>query len=122
MSDRNSMTRVLLVVYAIGSVVVALPLLFALEGSGELKNTTSGKILAASLLALGLGAVLAARDPWQNRLMVTVITTFTTLAAFAIAYRLVFEHKFHDPAWVVLPLAVAAPILFGVFYPHRPDA
>lgn len=121
MSDRNTMTRVLLVIYAIGSVAIAIPLLFAFEGSGELKNTTSGKILAGALIALGLGALLATRDPWQHRLMVTVVMTFTTLAALAIAYRLLFEHKVHDPAWIVLPFAVAAPILFGVFYPRRPD-
>ena len=120
MPDRNAMTRVLLVLYAVGSVAVAIPLAFAFADSGDLANTTSGKILAGALLALGIGAVLAIRDPWQNRIVITVIMIFTTLAALAIAYRLVVEHYSGDPSWFLLPVAIAAPILFAVFYPRRP--
>ena len=120
MRDRNTMTRVLLVIYAVGSVAIAIPIAFALTGAGELASTTSGRILAGALLALGIGAVLAIRDPWQNRLVITVIMIFTSLATLSIVYRIAFDHNAHDPAWVVLPFAVAAPILFAVFYPRRP--
>ena len=110
----------LLVLYALGSVAVAIPLLFAFSYAGDLADTTSGKILAAALLAMALGALAAARDPWQNRVMILVVIAFTTLAALAIAYRLAFREHQSDPAWMILPLAIAAPVLFAVFYPRRP--
>ncbi len=121
MLHRNRIAQALLVLYAVGSVAVAIPLLFAFARAGELANTTSGKILAAALLAMALGALAAARDPWQNRVMILVIIAFTSMSVLAIAYRLAFEDHTADPAWMVLPLAVAAPVLFTVFYP-RPQA
>ena len=124
MPDRNTIARVLLICYALGSVVVVIPLLLDLPGSGELAGTTSGMILAAALLALGLGAAMAARDPWQHRLMIQVLTAFTALAALAILIRILFHDETYrvDPAWFVLPFAIAAPVLFTVFYPRPPEA
>ena len=118
--DRNKIAQILLVLYAVASVAVAIPLLFAFAGAGNLAATTSGKILAAALLALALGAVAAARDPWQNRVMIIVVIAFTSFAALAIVYRLMFLEHQSDPAWMILPLAIAAPILFALFYPRPP--
>ncbi len=120
MPDRITMTRLLLILYAMGSVVVAMRLLFAIGAVGQLANTTSGKVLVAALLALAFGAAVAARDPWRGRLMIQVVMAFTTLSALAIAYRLGFEHYGQDPAWLLLPFAVAVPLLLGLFYPRRP--
>jgi len=120
--DRNRVTRTLLVLYAVGSVAIAIPLLFALGHAGDLADTTSGKILAAALLAMGFGALAATRDPWRNRLMIQVVMAFTALSSVAIVYRLAFEDHRPDPAWIVLPLAVAAPVLLALFYPRRPSA
>ena len=122
MPVRNRIAQMLLVLYAVGSVAVALPLLFAFANAGDLADTTSGKILAAALLALAFGALAAARDPWQNRVMILVVIAFTSFAALAIAYRLAFEHHTSDPAWMVLPFAIAAPVLFALFYPRSPAA
>ena len=122
MLHRNKVTRTLLVLYAIGSVAIAIPLLFAFGNAGDLADTTSGKILAAALLAMGFGALAAARDPWRDRLMIQVIMAFTTLSSLAIVYRLAFEDHRPDPAWILLPLAVAAPVLFALFYPRPPSA
>ena len=119
MPRRDRITRILFVLYAAGSVAVAIPLLFAFAHAGDLADTTSGKILAAALLAMALGALVAARDPWQSRVLVLVVIAFTSLSAVAIAYRLVFEEHPDDPAWMVLPFAIAAPVLFGLFYPRR---
>ena len=49
MSDRNTVARILLVLYALDSVAIALPLLFAFDHAADLADTTSGKILAAAL-------------------------------------------------------------------------
>lgn len=121
--DRIAITKTLLVLYAIGSVAVVVPLLLGFPGSGELAGTTSGKVLAAALLALGIGAALAARDPWKNRIMIQVLIAFTAFATLAIASRILFHDEPYsvDPAWFVLPFAVAAPVLFAVFYPRGPE-
>ena len=120
MVHRNIVAQSLLVLYAIGSVAIAIPLLFSLGHSGDLADTTSGKILSAALLAMGFGALAAARDPWGNRIVIQVVIVFTALSSLAIAYRLAFEDHPSYPAWILLPLAVAAPILFARFYPRRP--
>ena len=121
MLDRNTVARLLLVLYAIGSVAVAIPLLLSFGHAGDLADTTSGKILAAALLAMGFGALAAARDPWRNRLMIQVVMAFTALSSLAIVYRIAFEDHRSDPAWILLPLAVAAPVLLALFYPRRPS-
>ena len=122
MSTRNTVARVLLVLYALGSAAVVVPLLLDLPRTGELAGTTSGKILAAAIFALGFGAAMAARDPWRNRLMIQVLIAFTALAALAILTRVLFHHEGYrvDPAWIVLPFAAAAPVLLVVFYPRTP--
>ena len=120
MVHRNIVAQSLLVLYAIGSVAIAIPLLFSLGHSGDLADTTSGKILSAALLAMGFGALAAARDPWGNRIVIQVVIVFTALSSLAIVYRLAFEDHPSYPAWILLPLAVAAPILFARFYPRRP--
>ena len=120
-AHRKKITQILLVLYAIGSVAVAIPLLFAFAHAGDLAHTTSGKILAAALLALAFGALLAARDPWQSRVLIDVIIAFTSMTVLAILYRLVVQGDHtSDPAWMVLPFAIAAPVLFGLFYPRPP--
>jgi hypothetical protein len=122
MSQRNKAARVLLVLYALGSLAVVVPLLLGLPGTGELAGTTSGKILAAAVLSLGFGAAMASRDPWGNRVIVQVLIAFTALAAMAILIRVLFHEEPYsvDPAWMVLPFAAVMPVLFWVFYPQAP--
>lgn len=120
MPGRNAVTRVLLVLYFLGSVAAAGMLAFDVGRAGDLAETTSGKVLAAALLAVGIGALLAVRDPWRDRAVVQVIIVFTALSALAIVYRLAFEDHENDPAWLVLPFALAGPVVFAVFYPRPP--
>ncbi len=54
--------------------------------------------------------------------MIQVLIVFTALSALAIVYRLVAERHSHDPAWIVLPFAIAAPALLAYFYPRRVPA
>ena len=121
---RNTAIRALLALYALGSIAVVIPLMLDLPGAGELAGTTSGKILAAAIFSLGLGAFLATRDPYRNRIMIQVIIAFTALASLGILTRLLFHHEHYaiDPAWMVLPFAVAAPVLFTIFYPRAPQS
>jgi len=117
--DRLKAIRRLLVVYSVGSVVIAVPLLFSVEHAGSLSGTTSGRVLAAALIAMAVGALGAARDPWGERLMIRVLILFTALSALAIVYRLVTHAYSHDPAWIVLLVAVAASALLAYFYPRQ---
>ena len=119
MTDRLKAIRILLVVYFVGSIAIAIPLVLFVRHAGNLSGTTSGKVLAAALVAMGVGALGAARDPQGERLMIRVLIVFTTLAALAIIYRLVAERHPHDPAWILLPFAIAAPALLAYFYPRR---
>jgi hypothetical protein len=119
---RNTIARILLVVYAIGSVALAIPLLLDMTGDVSLAETTSGRILAAALLAMGLGAALAVRDPWGKRAVIQVLIAFTALASLAIAYRM-RAHRIalgEGRTSLVLASAIAAAVLFAVFYPTRP--
>ena len=118
MIDRLKTMRTLLFLYFLASVAIAIPLLFYTRHAGNISGTTSGKVLAAALIAMGIGALRAARDPWRQRLVVQVLIVFTALAACAIVYRLVAERHPHDPAWIVLPFALAAPVLLACFYPR----
>ena len=123
MITRNTATSVLLIVYAFGSVGVTLPLLLDATGTGNLAGTTSGKVLAAAILAMGFGAAMAARDPWQHRLTIQVVMIFTVLAALAVVYRILSHRDFYDvdPSWMVLAVAVAVPLLLTVFYARPPQ-
>lgn len=117
MPTRDRIIRILLLAYAAGSVVVALPLL--LYGrAGDLAETTSGRILAAALLAMAGAAAAAARNPWHNRLVVKMLIAFSIMSAGAISYRVLAGHHMDDPARFILPVAVAAPILLAVFFPR----
>lgn len=117
--QRTRIARILLVVYAVGSVAVAVPLL-VYGRAGDLAETTSGRVLAGALIALAIGALGAARDPWTHRLVIKMLIVFTSLSAVAIALRLAAGNHENDPAWLLLPLAVAAPVLLAVFYPRPP--
>lgn len=119
MADRFTVIRILLVVYFLGSVAMALPLMFYVGDAGSLSGTTSGRVLAAALVAMGLGALGAARDPRRQRLMIQVLILFTALSAVAIVYRLATDRNPHDPAWIVLLFAAAAPVLLAIFYPRQ---
>jgi hypothetical protein len=120
MPNRSTVIRALLAIYVAGSVAVAVPLVLNL--AGDLSNSTSGKVLAAAVIALALGAALAMRDPWANRAMILVLIVFTSLATVAILYRLLFEPEHEpDPARYLLPIALAAPVLLAVFYPRAPE-
>jgi hypothetical protein len=119
--NKTTVARMLLVVYAVGSVAIAIPLLLSFGDAGDLADTTSGKILAAALLAIGFGALAASRDPWRQRLMIQVVMAFTALSSVAIAYRLAFEDHPVFPTLILLPFAAAAPVLFVLFYPRGPS-
>jgi hypothetical protein len=120
--DRLKAIRLLLVLYFLASIAIAIPLLVYVRHAGNISGTTSGKVLAAALIAMGVGALGAARDPWRQRLVIQVLIVFTALAACAIVYRLAAERHPHDPAWIVLPFAIAAPAVLAYFCPRTEPA
>lgn len=119
---RNTVARILLVLYALGMLSVTLTQLLGGPGAGDMFWTTSGKILAAATFAMGFGSAMASRDPWQNRLVVQILIVFMVGAAFAIAYRMLTHGEVPpgESTWIVLAAAASAPVLFAVFYPRPP--
>jgi len=115
---RTTILRTLLVLYALGSLAVTIPLV--LDLAGDLSSTTSGKILAAALLAMGAGAALAVRDPWEHRAVIQVLIAFLGLAAVAILYRLLFEGHSVLPTASLFTVDVVAAALLTAFYPRAP--
>ena len=83
---RNTVARILLVLYALGMLAVTYTQLFGGPSSGDMFWTTSGKILAAATFALGFGAAMASRDPWQNRLVIQIIIVFMAGTTLAVVY------------------------------------
>ncbi|HQF52875.1 MAG TPA: hypothetical protein PLE63_08070 [Thermoleophilia bacterium] len=115
---KNGVCRILLAVYATSSVGIAAVLALGLPGTGDLSGTTSGHILSAAILALAFGAARAVRDPWESRVVVQVIIAFTAMATVMIAaHAVAHSHGGPDRAWVLVPLSLACPLLFAVFYP-----
>src|SRR5664279_5119853 len=110
------MSGLLLVVFALACFGSATALVSGIVPRAEI-HMTSGKVLAAALLALGIGALVATTDPHRHRLMITVAILFALFAAAAIVYRLHWEHHLHDPAKYLLFLVVGYPLLALVFYP-----
>lgn len=119
---RNTAARILLILYALGCFAVTFTQLFGGPGSGDMFWTTSGKILAGATFALGFGSAMASRDPWQNRLVIQILIVFMACTTLAIVYRILTHDEVPpaDSTWFVLAAAVAAPVLFTVFYPRPP--
>jgi len=120
---RNTVARILLILYALGCFAVTLAQLLNLPGSGDMAWTTSGKILAAATFAFAFGSAMASRDPWQNRLVIQILMVFMTGAALAIAYRIITHDQVQlgESTWIILAGAALAPVLFAVSYPRPPS-
>jgi len=119
---RTNILRVLLVAYFLASVAVAVPVAMGIGRAGELAGTTSGKILAAAIVALGLGALLAATDPRRHRVVILMLIAFTALSALAILSRVIGDEHSEDPAAVLLPFVAACPVVLGILFPYGDGA
>jgi hypothetical protein len=122
---RITLCRWVLAVYGLALIVAGLPLIFALRHvvrviRWDWYDPTGLKVLGAALAALGVGALLAARDPLRERGLVLTQMVFATLAAFGLAYRLVFARDMTPhTAWVPLALVVVTLVLLLAAYPLR---
>jgi hypothetical protein len=88
--------RVLLALYFVASLAVAVPVALGIGRAGELAGTTSGKILAAAIVALGVGALLAAADPRRHRAVIVILIVFKVLSSLAILSRLLADEHTND--------------------------
>ena len=81
-------------------------------------DPTMTKMLAAALASLGVGSLLAARDPLRNRVIIQTEIVYTALSAVVVLYRLLrFSDTTPDFAWVVFAVFVVLCALFCVTYP-----
>jgi hypothetical protein len=108
-SRRRALIYVQLV-YAAVSLAAAVALIFTLGPVAHASNQTSIRILGAALLALGVGALAAARDPVGNRVMLPVEITFTTLTALFLTYKLAVDHS-ERALLLLLPLLICVVLL-----------
>jgi len=77
------------------------------------------KMLGAALIALGIGSLLASRDPLRNRIMVQTEIVFTGLAVLALAYRLIWQSSTTPRVgWAFLVVLAAFFVAFSIFYPR----
>ncbi len=113
---RLVVSAVLLVLFGLASLGAAGLLLLGVVPRAEI-HMTSGKVLAGALVALGVGAFIAALDPHRNRIMIVVATLFALTCAAAIIYRLHYEQHPTDPARLLLPFVLAYPVMAVAFFP-----
>ena len=124
--SRVKLCRWLLLVHFVVALVAAVPLLFFLGRAADWVNWgthqdwTSLKVLGAAILALGVGSLLAYRDPVRYRIMVQTEILFTFVAALGLLYRLLFKgNGTPDFAWVVFGVLAAFCVGFSVLYPPK---
>jgi hypothetical protein len=127
MSARNRNARYVLIVHAIVAEVFAIPLLlfagrFAEWLDWPVFDPTITKMLGAALAALGVGSLLASRDPLRHRVIVQTEIVYTGLSAIVVLYRLLrFSSTTPDSAWAVLAVFVVFFVLFTLTYPREDE-
>jgi len=123
MSARLSACRWTLIVHFVTAMVVGIPCLFFVGvAAGWIHwlwfDYSLVKVLGAALIALGIGSLLAARDPLRHRIMVQTEIVFTGLAALALAYRLIMQSSTTPHVgWVFLVVLATFFVAFCLFYP-----
>jgi hypothetical protein len=123
MSARNRTAAYVLIVHGIVAEVFAFVLLIlGGRSSGWFDwvpyDATMTKMFGAALAALGIGSLLAARDPLRHRVIVQTEIVFTALSAIVLFYRAVrFPDFTPDFAWVIFAVFVLFFVLFSVTYP-----
>jgi hypothetical protein len=124
MSARNRNARYVLILHAVIAEVVAVPLLlfagrFADWVHWSFYDPTMSKMFGAALAALGVGSILASRDPLRHRVIVQTEIVYTGLSVLVLLYRhLRFPSTTPDFAWVALGAFVVLFVLFCVTYPQ----
>lgn len=110
--------RLLLYGYAAASFAAAVTFVFLLGPASTASNGTSVRVLGAALAALSVGAVVAAGHPYRHRVLIALEMVFMSLASLALGYRIVFEDKANDRAWLILPPMLACLVLLGWLFPR----
>jgi len=103
--------------YAAVSALAAIALTFSLGPVALATNQTTARIVGSALLAMGLGALTAARDPEANRTMLRVEIVFTVLCAFDIVRKLVDDGGGQGRTWLLLAALTVGSIVLVVLYP-----
>jgi len=122
-SARNSACRWVLIVHFVAAWAFAIPLLFfAGKVAGWVNwywfDPTMTKLMGAALFALGVGSLLAARDPFRHRVIVQTEIVYTFVGALTMLYREVWSAgPTPNFAWVIFGVLAAFFVLFSLAYP-----
>jgi hypothetical protein len=82
-------------------------------------DPVSFKLLGAAFAALGIGSLLAARDPLRHRVIVQTEIVYTAASAVVLLYRgLRFPDMTFDALWVGFAVFAAFCALFCLTYPR----
>ncbi len=128
MSSRNNACRWALVSHFVVAMLVGLPALFFVGTAARWihwwwYDYTIVKLLGATMICLGVGSLLAARDPLRHRIVVQMEIVFTFVATIALGYRLIWQASTTPRVgWVFLVLLAAFFVTFSVLYPRSEKA
>lgn len=89
------------VVYAALSVSAAVALTFSLGPVSHATNQTTAHVVGAALLAMGVGALAAARKPETNSTMLRVEIVFTVLCTLDLVHKLVADGGGQVSTWLL---------------------
>lgn len=128
MSTRTRVCRWVLIAYFAVAMICSLPMFFLLGRTAQWihwawYDPTGGKILGAAVFALGIGALLAARDPYRHRVTVQTGIVFTAVSVVTLLYRVLFESDLTPvtASWAFIAVMASFLILFCVFYPRHEE-
>jgi hypothetical protein len=130
MPARNRYATYVLWLHFVVAEVFAIPLLFFAGRFSDWINwkyfdPTMVKMLGVALAALGIGSLLAARDPLRHRVIVQTEIVYTAGSVVVLLYRLLrYSADTAGFAWVALAAFAVFFVLFCATYPReaRSDA
>jgi hypothetical protein len=116
--------RYVLLLHFVVAEIAAVPLLLRAQSFADWVGwypfePVSFKLLGAAFAALGIGSLLAARDPLRHRVVIQTEIVFTAASAAVLLYRgLRYPDVTFDALWVGFAVFAAFCALFCLTYPR----
>jgi len=118
---KRKLLTLVLYVYAVVGLLVSMALMLLLGPAADVQNATSVRLLGAALFSLGIGAVVAAREPSRNKSLLVVEIFFTALATLVLILKVVIHHShadFDERVYLVLAPTLVCLVLLVITFPY----